>query len=90
MPEVRSFSLTCGLWMISPATRAADAWALAASMLDDPPPVRVEEAAYTFDGDDLMKVVRGLGSEQRMVLVGHNPACEELLEALTGERVEIT
>lgn len=77
------------LAVVSPATRAADAWALAASMLEDPPPVRVEEAAYTFDGDDLRRVVRGLGSEQRVALVGHNPACQELLEALTGERVEM-
>lgn len=77
------------LAVVSPATRAADAWSLAAAELDDPPPVRVEEAAYTFDGADLLTVVRGLGSAERVVLVGHNPACEELLEALTGEAPEM-
>lgn len=77
------------LAVVSPATRAADTWALAAAELDAPPPVWVEEAAYTFDGEDLLAVVRGLGTQGRVVLVGHNPACEELLEALTGERPEM-
>lgn len=77
------------LAVVSPATRAWDAWELAAAELDDPPPVRVEEAAYTFDGADLLAVVRGLGEERCVVLVGHNPALEELIAALTGEHVEI-
>lgn len=77
------------LAVVSPATRAADAWTLAAAELDAPPPVRTEEAAYTFEGQELLAVVRGLGQERRVVLVGHNPACEELLEALTGERREM-
>lgn len=77
------------LAVVSPATRAADAWALAAAELETPPPVRVEEAAYTFDGQELLAVVRGLAEEERVVLVGHNPACEELLEALTGGSPEM-
>lgn len=73
------------LAMVSPARRAADAWALAAAELASPPPVRIEEHAYTFDGLELLGVVRDLGEEERVVLVGHNPACEELLELLTGQ-----
>lgn len=73
------------LAVVSPARRAADAWALACAELDPPPPSRTEEAAYTFDGEELLALVRGLGAERRVVLVGHNPACEELLGLLTGD-----
>lgn len=76
---------TIDLAVVSPATRAADAWALAAEQIPQPPQVRVEERAYTFDGLELLGVVRELGDEQCVVLVGHNPACEELLELLTGQ-----
>ncbi|MFX0537221.1 SixA phosphatase family protein [Ornithinimicrobium sp. Y1847] len=71
------------LAVVSPAVRAAYAWDLAAAELDEAPPVRREELAYTFDGDDLHEVVRGLpGDVDTVVLVGHNPACEELLDRL--------
>ncbi|MGO0577550.1 SixA phosphatase family protein [Ornithinimicrobium panacihumi] len=73
------------LAVVSPARRAADAWERASAQLSSSPPVRVEEAAYTFDGLDLLALVRSLGEEQTVVLVGHNPACEELLELLSGE-----
>lgn len=73
------------LAVVSPAARAADAWQLASARLSCPPPVRVEEEAYTFDGLQLLGLVRSLGDEEKVVLVGHNPACEELLELLTGE-----
>lgn len=77
------------LALVSPAERAHAAWALAAAELSDPPPLRSEERAYTFDGLELLALVRSLEDERRVVLVGHNPACEELLELLTGERPEI-
>lgn len=74
------------LALVSPAERAHAAWDLASAELSRPPRVRVEERAYTFDGLELMALVRSLEDEQRVVLVGHNPACEELVELLTGER----
>lgn len=74
------------LALVSPAERASAAWDLAAAELSDPPPLRSEQRAYTFDGLELMALVRSLEDERRVVLVGHNPACEELLELLTGER----
>lgn len=81
---------TLDLAVVSPATRAARAWELAAAELSDPPPVRVEEGAYTFDGLELLAVVRGLKKKHRtVVLVGHNPAIEEMLELLTGTSVEM-
>lgn len=81
---------TPDLAVVSPATRAARAWELAAAELPEQPPVRVEEDAYTFDGLDLLGVVRSLKKKHRtVVLVGHNPACEELVELLTGEKPEM-
>jgi phosphohistidine phosphatase len=75
------------LAVVSPATRAAQTWELAAAELSDPPPVEITEAAYTFDGDALLEIVRDLDDAAYAVaLVGHNPALEELLHALTGER----
>jgi phosphohistidine phosphatase len=77
------------LALVSPARRASDTWALALAGLDPQPATRTEEAAYTFDGAALLAVVRGLGEEHRVVLVGHNPACEQLLTTLTGQRREM-
>ena len=74
------------LAVVSPAVRARQTWELVSAQLDGPPPTQVEEAAYTFDGEDLMEVLRGLPAQARgVVLVGHNPAVEELVETLTGE-----
>lgn len=75
--------------IVSPAERAHAAWVLAAAELSAPPTVRSEEQAYTFDGLQLLALVRSLTEERRVVLVGHNPACEEMLELLTGQRPEM-
>lgn len=77
------------LVVLSPAARAADAWERAAAELPHPPPVRLEERAYTFDGAALLALVRALGQESTVVLVGHNPACEELVKLLTGYGVQM-
>ncbi|MCD6638906.1 MAG: histidine phosphatase family protein, partial [Nocardioides sp.] len=39
--------------VLSPARRARETWERASGRLDEPPPVRVDEAAYTFDGAGL-------------------------------------
>ncbi len=73
------------LAVVSPAARARQTWALVAGELDVPPPTQVEEAAYTFDGEDLFAVVSALPESARVVaLVGHNPAVEEFVETVTG------
>lgn len=72
------------LALVSPARRAEETWERASARLAVPPPVRSAEAAYTFDGDDLLELVRGLVAEPAVVLVGHNPALEELVQRLTG------
>lgn len=72
------------LAVVSPAERARATWELVSAALPAPPPVRVAEAAYTFDGEALRDLVAGVDAEA-FALVGHNPAVEELVELLTGE-----
>lgn len=76
------------LALVSPAQRARTTWELIAAELAAPPPVRVEEDLYSFGPGPLLDVVRRLPEEVALAsLVGHNPALEELVEALTGEWV---
>lgn len=78
------------LAVVSPARRARETWELVAAQLDGPPREVIEPAAYTFDGDELLAVVRELPEDVSVVtLVGHNPAMEELVEALTGRGVRM-
>lgn len=78
------------LAIVSPAERARATWELVAAELDGEVATRVEEAAYTFDGDDLVELVRAMPEEVRtLALVGHNPAVEELVESLTREWVRM-
>ncbi|GAA4893571.1 histidine phosphatase family protein [Tessaracoccus lubricantis] len=76
------------LAVVSVATRARATWELLAAHLD--PAVRrtLSEKAYTFIGQDLADVVADLpGSARTVLLVGHNPALEELIEIATGRSV---
>lgn len=75
--------------VVSVAERARETWrAIADQLGDSAPTATFVEAAYTFDGDHLLEVVRALPDSARVVLlVGHNPAVAELVEALTGEWV---
>lgn len=72
---------------VSTARRAYEAWGQASSRLAVPPRMRLKEAAYTFDGDDLIRLVQSIDAARTAVLVGHNPAMEEAVLALTGEIV---
>ena len=78
------------LAVVSVATRARQTWELLEAELPWPVPVQVEDAAYTFSGAALARVVAGLPSRiGTVVLVGHNPALEELLEHLTGTEAQL-
>lgn len=78
------------LAVVSVAARAGETWSLASAQLAAPPRVEHVEAAYTFDGDSLAQLVAGLPDDvAAAVLVGHNPALEELLESLSGEDREL-
>ncbi|QBR93414.1 GNAT family N-acetyltransferase [Nocardioides euryhalodurans] len=79
------------LAVVSPATRAAAAWELAAAELQHSPAVRLDETAYAFDGMALRHVVRDLPAEAGAVaLVGHNPALEELVELVADVRLTLS
>lgn len=76
------------LAVVSVATRAQQTWELVAAHLDPLPEVIDSEEAYTFDGDDLADVVAALPSSvETVILVGHNPALEELIGLATRSSV---
>ncbi|MDO5676211.1 MAG: histidine phosphatase family protein [Propionibacteriaceae bacterium] len=78
------------LAVVSIATRAQQTWELVSAHLDPMPDVINSEAAYTFDGDDLAEIVAGLPtSAETVILVGHNPALEELIRMATGRWAEM-
>jgi phosphohistidine phosphatase len=78
------------LVVCSPATRARQTWDLAAAELPEPPPVRHDDRIYDATAGELLSVVRALPSRVRtVVLVGHNPGFEELVELLTGDAHEL-
>jgi phosphohistidine phosphatase len=78
------------LAVVSPATRARSTWDLAAAELDEPPVAREEERVYAASPRELLDVVRGIEERHAtVVLVGHNPGVEDLVEQLTGEWVSM-
>ncbi|GAB3766796.1 phosphohistidine phosphatase [Nocardioides ginsengisegetis] len=78
------------LAVVSPAVRARSTWELAAAELAVPPPVRLEEDVYAASADGLLDVLAGLPEDlATVVLVGHNPGLEDLVEQLTGEWVSL-
>jgi len=78
------------LAVVSPAQRARSTWDLVAAQLSDPPPVTVDERAYTFDARGLLPIIHDIPDDLGIVaLVGHNPAMEELASHLTGAWVDM-
>jgi phosphohistidine phosphatase len=76
------------LAVVSTAERARSTWELVAGELEQPPPTRYERRVYAASVDQLLRIVHGLDEALgTVVLVGHNPAMEEFVEALTGEPV---
>ena len=72
------------LAVVSVAARARETWELVSRHLSAAEVCDAEDA-YTFDGDDLADLVAGLPeSASSVVLVGHNPAMEELIHLATG------
>lgn len=76
------------LAVVSPAERTRETWRLAAAELAVPPPVREDDRVYAGSATSLLGVLRELPGElATVVLVGHNPGVEDLVESLTGRRV---
>ncbi len=84
--EISRLSLTPDLILCSPARRARDTLAIATAELETRPPTRIVEDLYDFgDGSGPLEVIRTQGgTAQRLMLVGHNPAFEELAKRLVG------
>lgn len=73
------------LVVCSTAKRAKQTWKHMASELPGDTKVRRDERVYAAPVKVLLSVVRELPGEARtVVLVGHNPGMEELVELLTG------
>lgn len=78
------------LAVVSVATRARQTWELVGAELPRIPSVHEAPAAYSFAGADLLELVRELPADAgTVVLVGHNPALEEMVESLTGRPVRL-
>jgi phosphohistidine phosphatase len=78
------------LAVCSPALRVQQTWELAAAELTPAPPTAENEEVYAASADALLGVVRGLpAAAGTVVLVGHNPGLQDLVELLTGDVCEL-
>lgn len=74
------------LVVCSSALRARETLAIVLPSLGTDLTVRIDPAGYTFDADRLLALVRGLPDQHPEVMViGHNPAFEELATVLARE-----
>jgi len=77
-----------GLVITSPAERSRATWRAAGAAYSTGPRVQVDERAYTIDDPGLVPVLRDIDDAvTAALLVGHNPAIEELVDRLTGTYV---
>lgn len=78
------------LAIVSSAERTRETWRLAAAELEVRPPVREDDRVYAASAHALLGVLQELSEEiGTVVLVGHNPGMEDLLESLTGRWVRM-
>jgi len=74
------------LTVCSTAARAKETWALAAMELGDGIPTMFERAVYTGESEDLLAAVRDVpGEVETLLMVGHNPALQDLVLDLAGD-----
>ncbi|MGW1377540.1 SixA phosphatase family protein [Streptomyces sp. NPDC002446] len=74
------------LVVCSTAARARQTWERAAARLTAPPPVRHDPRLYAAEADELLAVVRETPDSVRtLLLVGHNPAAQDLVLLLAEE-----
>lgn len=75
--------------LVSPATRARQTWELASAELPAAPPTRYEPRLYFAGPTAIRMAVRELPAAGTVLVVGHNPDLEELVQTLAGERVTL-
>jgi len=87
---MRELSLLPEVVLCSTATRAQSTLGLALDAADWSCERRFSPALYTASPDDIVALLRELpGRVGRVLVVGHNPALEELVRELTGKEVAL-
>ncbi|WP_432509955.1 SixA phosphatase family protein [Kineococcus sp. SYSU DK001] len=82
----------CDLLLSSPSRRTEETTARLLDGWGAAPVIVDEERLYEASLGDLLRIVRGLDTETAdatVVLVAHNPGVSALVEALTGEVVQL-
>jgi phosphohistidine phosphatase len=83
--HLRAASVAPDLVLCSPARRAVQTWEGVASGVPPDTAVKIDEVIYHAEGDDLLARLRdvppGIGS---LLVVGHNPALQDLAVDLVG------
>jgi len=83
---LRDEDLVPDLILSSTAKRARRTAQLAAEACGYEGEIEVDEGLYLAGPEDYLEALHGVPDQmERVMLVGHNPGLEELLEALTGE-----
>ncbi|MCR9218741.1 MAG: histidine phosphatase family protein [Alphaproteobacteria bacterium] len=90
-PKIGSYMAEAGfapdLILCSSAQRARETLALVLPFLKEEPTIRITRAIYEADGEeDLLAVLAELAPDEsaRVMLIGHNPAMQDLAVALAG------
>ena len=82
---LRDNAVDIDLAVCSSAKRARQTWKLVAEQLGDAPDVRIDDRLYVGAERTLLAVVREIpGSAHTVLLIGHNPAMEDLIAELSG------
>ncbi|MFD8305941.1 SixA phosphatase family protein [Streptomyces sp. NPDC059690] len=77
------------LALCSTAVRARQTWELASAQWGTPPPVRRDARLYAAEPADLLDAVHEVSPEvETLLLIGHNPALEELVLELAGDGLD--
>ena len=87
---LRSEDLVPDLILSSPARRARKTAQEVSEESGYPGKIEVQPDFYPGDPEAYIQALRSLADEhQRVMVVGHNPGLEELVDALTGESVAL-
>jgi phosphohistidine phosphatase len=72
----------------SPAVRATQTAEIVSKIIGFSGEIRIHEALYMAEAEDIIKLLRKLPDEiERVMVIGHNPGLESLIPMLT-ERIE--
>lgn len=89
--EIVSRGWVPGLVLCSPSQRTRETLQLVEGAIGRPLAVRFEDRLYLPELPEVIEELELLDDAERSVmLLGHNPSCEELILRLTGEEIPIT